>query len=217
MDRRCNGRGKITESNTAKKVCRRDRCNTKNDKDGDGDGDQGRKADPYCGQVPECHGRGRCKLADKHDTDHLGDIMKQNRSVRTACGIREDIGTVWIPTSKVKYNNNEEGRSIARAPWLSISLIWNAVVRFRISSADDITVEAGTAINAVGSNRCSSACWQHGDCLHHSKFDVRRETDGKLYTASVIPSVDLKEKALSPAADRTVKCLRFRRSMRMSH
>ncbi|MFR4784932.1 MAG: phage tail sheath subtilisin-like domain-containing protein [Pilosibacter sp.] len=48
-------------------------------------------------------------------TQTLGDIMKQNRSVRTACGIREDIGTVWDSNIKGKYNNNEKGRSIFKS------------------------------------------------------------------------------------------------------
>ena len=82
-------------------------------------------------------------------TQTLGDIMKQNRSVRTACGIREDIGTVWDSNIKGKYNNNEEGRSIfksALVEYFADLVRRGAIQNF---SADDITVEAGTAINAV--------------------------------------------------------------------
>lgn len=82
-------------------------------------------------------------------TQTLGDIMKQNRSVRTACGIREDIGTVWDSNIKGKYNNNEEGRSIFKSALVEYFTDLERRGAIQNFSADDITVEAGTAINAV--------------------------------------------------------------------
>lgn len=82
-------------------------------------------------------------------TRTLGDIMKQNRSVRTACGIREDIGTVWDSNIKGKYNNNEEGRSIFKSALVEYFADLERRGAIQNFSADDITVEAGTAINAV--------------------------------------------------------------------
>lgn len=82
-------------------------------------------------------------------TQTLGDIMKQNRSVRTACGIREDIGTVWDSNIKGKYNNNEEGRSIFKSTLVEYFADLERRGAIQNFSADDITVEAGTAINAV--------------------------------------------------------------------
>ena len=82
-------------------------------------------------------------------TQTLGDIMKQNRSVRTACGIQEDIGTVWDSNIKGKYNNNEEGRSIFKSALVEYFADLERRGAIQNFSADDITVEAGTAINAV--------------------------------------------------------------------
>lgn len=82
-------------------------------------------------------------------TQTLGDIMKQNRSVRTACGIREDIGTVWDSNIKGKYDNNEEGRSIFKSALVEYFADLERRGAIQNFSADDITVEAGTAINAV--------------------------------------------------------------------
>ena len=82
-------------------------------------------------------------------TQTLGDIMKQNRSVRTACGIREDIGTVWASNIKGKYNNNEKGRSIFKSALVEYFADLERRGAIQNFSADDITVEAGTAINAV--------------------------------------------------------------------
>lgn len=82
-------------------------------------------------------------------TQTLGDIMKQNRSVRTACGIREDIGTVWDSNIKGKYNNNEEGLSIFKSALVEYFADLERRGAIQNFSADDITVEAGTAINAV--------------------------------------------------------------------
>lgn len=82
-------------------------------------------------------------------TQTLGDIMKQNRSVRTACGIREDIGTVWDSNIKGKYNNNEEERSIFKSALVEYFADLERRGAIQNFSADDITVEAGTAINAV--------------------------------------------------------------------
>ena len=82
-------------------------------------------------------------------TQTLGDIMKQNRSVRTACGIREDIGTVWDSNIKGKYNNNEEGRSIFKSALVEYFADLERRGAIQNFSADDITVEAVTAINAV--------------------------------------------------------------------
>lgn len=82
-------------------------------------------------------------------TQTLGDIMKQNRSVRTACGIREDIGTVWDSNIKGKYNNNEEGQSIFKSALVEYFADLERRGAIQNFSADDITVEAGTAINAV--------------------------------------------------------------------
>lgn len=82
-------------------------------------------------------------------TQTLGDIMKQNRSVRTACGIREDIGTVWDSNIKGKYNNNEEGRSIFKSALVEYFADLERRGAIQNFSADGITVEAGTAINAV--------------------------------------------------------------------
>lgn len=82
-------------------------------------------------------------------TQTLGDIMKQNRSVRTACGIREDIGTIWDSNIKGKYDNNEEGRSIFKSALVEYFADLERRGAIQNFSADDITVEAGTAINAV--------------------------------------------------------------------
>lgn len=82
-------------------------------------------------------------------TQTLGDIMKQNRSVRTACGIREDIGTVWDSNIKGKYNNNEKGRSIFKSALVEYFADLERRGAIQNFSADYITVEAGTAINAV--------------------------------------------------------------------
>ena len=82
-------------------------------------------------------------------TQKLGEIMKQNRSVRTACGIREDIGTVWDSNIKGKYDNNEDGRAIfkgALVEYFTDLARRGAIQNF---SADNITVKAGVAINAV--------------------------------------------------------------------
>ena len=82
-------------------------------------------------------------------TQTLGEIMKQNRYVRTACGIREDIGTVWDSNIKGKYDNNEEGRSIFKSALVEYFADLERRGAIQNFSADDITVEAGTAINAV--------------------------------------------------------------------
>lgn len=82
-------------------------------------------------------------------TQDLGEIMKQNRSVRCAYGIREDIGTVWDSNIKGKYNNNEEGRSIFKNALVEYFKDLDRRSAIQNFDSDDITVEAGTAINAV--------------------------------------------------------------------
>ena len=82
-------------------------------------------------------------------TQTLGDIMKRTGLYVLRAESGRTSERSGIPTSKVSTTITRKDDLFSRAPWLSISLIWNAVVRFRISSADDITVEAGTAINAV--------------------------------------------------------------------
>lgn len=78
-----------------------------------------------------------------------GEIMKQNRSVRTAYGIREDISNVWNSNIKGKYNNNADGRSIFKA--LLVDYFTELERREAIQNfdADQVSVEAGDAINAV--------------------------------------------------------------------
>ena len=101
--------------------------------------------------------------------------MKQNRTVRTACGIREDIGTVWDSNIKGKYDNNEDGRAIfkgALVEYFTDLARRGAIQNF---SADNITVKAGSYQCSGGRSRCS-AYWQYGDRLHYSESDIRRET-----------------------------------------
>lgn len=82
-------------------------------------------------------------------TQTKGDIMKQNRSVRTACGIRSDIQSVWDANIKGKYDNNADGRSIFKG--MLVEYFTDLERRGAIQNFDsgNITVEAGTAINAV--------------------------------------------------------------------
>lgn len=82
-------------------------------------------------------------------TQTLGDIMKQNRSVRTACGIREDIGNVWDSSIKGKYNNNADGRAIFKSALVEYFADLERRGAIQNFEADNVTVEAGTAINAV--------------------------------------------------------------------
>ena len=82
-------------------------------------------------------------------TQDKGDIMKQNRSVRTAYGIREDISNVWNSNIKGKYNNNADGRSIFKAALVDYFTELERREAIQNFDADQVSVEAGDAINAV--------------------------------------------------------------------
>ena len=82
-------------------------------------------------------------------TQTKGDILKQNRSVRTACGIRSDIQSVWDANIKGKYNNNADGRSIFKGMLVEYFTDLERRGAIQNFDSDNVTVEAGTAINAV--------------------------------------------------------------------
>lgn len=78
-----------------------------------------------------------------------GDIMKQNRSVRTAYGIREDIANVWNSSVKGRYDNNANGRSIFKSALVQYFSELESRGAIQNFDADQVTVDPGTAINAV--------------------------------------------------------------------
>ena len=82
-------------------------------------------------------------------TQTKGDILKQNRSVRTACGIRSDIQSVWDANIKGKYDNNADGRSIFKGMLVEYFTDLERRGAIQNFDSDNVTVEAGTAINAV--------------------------------------------------------------------
>lgn len=82
-------------------------------------------------------------------TQDKGDILKQNRSVRTACGIRSDIQAVWDASIKGKYNNNAAGRMIFKGMLVEYFTDLERRGAIQNFDSDYVTVEAGTAINAV--------------------------------------------------------------------
>lgn len=82
-------------------------------------------------------------------TQNKGDIMKQNRSVRTACGIRSDIQAVWDASIKGKYDNNAAGRMIFKGMLVEYFTDLERRGAIQNFDSDNVTVEAGTAINAV--------------------------------------------------------------------
>lgn len=82
-------------------------------------------------------------------TQDKGAVMQQNRTVRTAYGIREDINNVWESGIKGRYNNNDEGRSIfkgALVEYFNDLQTRGAIQNF---DSDQVTVSAGDAVNAV--------------------------------------------------------------------
>ena len=82
-------------------------------------------------------------------TQTKGDMMKQNRSVRTACGIRSDIQSVWDANIKGKYDNNATGRSIFKGMLVEYFTDLERRGAIQNFDSDNVTVGAGTAINAV--------------------------------------------------------------------
>ena len=78
-----------------------------------------------------------------------GDIMKQNRSVRTSYGIREDINNIWNSSIKGRYDNNDDGRSIFKAALVKYFSELETRGAIQNFDADQVTIEPGTAINAV--------------------------------------------------------------------
>ena len=78
-----------------------------------------------------------------------GDIMKQNRSVRTAYGIREDIANVWNSSIKGRYDNNANGRSIFKSALVQYFTELESRGAIQNFDAEQVTVDPGTAINAV--------------------------------------------------------------------
>ena len=92
-------------------------------------------------------------VADINSMTSIGqsksDIMKQNRSVRTACGIRSDIQSVWDANIKGKYDNNVDGRSIFKGMLVEYFTDLERRGAIQNFDSDNVTVEAGTAINAV--------------------------------------------------------------------
>ena len=82
-------------------------------------------------------------------TQDKGDIMKQNRSVRTACGIRSDIQAVWDASIKGKYDNNAAGRMIFKGMLVEYFTDLERRGAIQNFDSDNVTVEAGAAINAV--------------------------------------------------------------------
>ena len=92
-------------------------------------------------------------VADINSLTSIGqsksDIMKQNRSVRTACGIRSDIQSVWDANIKGKYDNNVDGRSIFKGMLVEYFTDLERRGAIQNFDSDNVTVEAGTAINAV--------------------------------------------------------------------
>lgn len=92
-------------------------------------------------------------VADINSLTSIGqsksDIMKQNRSVRTACGIRSDIQSVWDANIKGKYDNNESGRMIFKG--MLVEYFADLERRGAIQNFDsaNIVVSPGNAINAV--------------------------------------------------------------------
>lgn len=82
-------------------------------------------------------------------TQDKGDIMKQNRSVRTACGIRSDIQAVWDASIKGKYDNNAAGRMIFKGMLVEYFTDLERRGAIQNFDSDNVTVEAGAAINAI--------------------------------------------------------------------
>lgn len=82
-------------------------------------------------------------------TQTKGELMKQNRSVRTACGIRSDIQSVWDANIKGKYNNNASGRMIFKGMLVEYFADLERRGAIQNFDSDNVTVEAGNAINAV--------------------------------------------------------------------
>lgn len=82
-------------------------------------------------------------------TQRLGSIMKQNRSVRTAYGIRNDIGIVWDSNFKGKYDNNEEGRGLFKGSLVEYFTDLQKRSAIQKFNADDISVDPGNEINAI--------------------------------------------------------------------
>lgn len=82
-------------------------------------------------------------------TPEKSEIMKQNRTVRTAYGIREDIANFWESTIKGKYDNDDEGRLLVKG--LLVEYFKDLENRRAIHDFDpeQVTVEAGDAVNAV--------------------------------------------------------------------
>ena len=82
-------------------------------------------------------------------TPEKGDDLKQNRTVRTVYGIREDINNLWESSVKGKFNNNDEGRSLLKGilvEYFNELQRREAIQKF---DPDQLVIKAGKAINAV--------------------------------------------------------------------
>ena len=82
-------------------------------------------------------------------TPEKSEIMKQNRSVRTAYGIRADISNIWESSIKGKYNNDDDGRALIKVALVDYFNDLNTRGAIHDFDPDQVTVEAGDAINAV--------------------------------------------------------------------
>ena len=69
--------------------------------------------------------------------------------MRTACGIRSDIQSVWDANSKGKYNTNASGRMIFKGMLVEYFADLERRGAIQNFDSDNVTVEAGNAINAV--------------------------------------------------------------------
>jgi hypothetical protein len=82
-------------------------------------------------------------------TQRKGSIMKQNRSVRTACGIREDIDNLWVSSVNGKYDNDPDGQTILKTALIDY---FNGMARRKAINgfdSDKIVIADGVEINAV--------------------------------------------------------------------
>ncbi|MDF2907474.1 MAG: phage tail sheath protein [Herbinix sp.] len=82
-------------------------------------------------------------------TTDKGPVFKKNRVIRTIDGINNDIAEIYESNYIGKVNNNEDGRSLLRATLIEYFNQLQSMGAIQNFVPDDVTVEAGTASDAV--------------------------------------------------------------------
>ncbi|ADL04001.1 phage tail sheath C-terminal domain-containing protein [Lacrimispora saccharolytica] len=78
-----------------------------------------------------------------------GDMFKKNRVIRTIDGIRNDITSIFEASYVGKVNNNADGRLLLKSALVDYFTTLQNLGAIQNFETGDITIEAGTAIDAV--------------------------------------------------------------------